>query len=109
MANESIPTVFQSMQKSLRDDIVEAVEQVLAKHFGGRPGVGIRSKSTKARQVGPLTTWTANKQARRVPNFVIEATGLKIKKQVIAKYGEDSVWATKDGETLLNSKPFKGK
>jgi hypothetical protein len=35
-----------------------------------------------------ITRWVADRRARRVPNFVIDATGLKIKKQIVARYGE---------------------
>ncbi len=30
----------------------------------------------------------ADRRARRVPNFVIEATGLDTKKRIVAKFGE---------------------
>ncbi len=39
-----------------------------------------------------ITRWAADRRARRVPNFVIEATGLKTKKQIVAKYGENVVF-----------------
>ena len=34
-----------------------------------------------------MTRWIADARARRVPNFVIEATGLDTKKKIVAKYG----------------------
>lgn len=36
------------------------------------------------------TLWLADKNARRVPNFVITQTGLDTKKKIVAKYGEDA-------------------
>ncbi len=34
-----------------------------------------------------ITRWAADRRARRVPNFVIDMTGMKTKKQIVAKYG----------------------
>jgi hypothetical protein len=39
-----------------------------------------------------LSKWAADRRARRVPNFVIEATGLDTKKKIVAKYGENAVF-----------------
>jgi hypothetical protein len=34
-----------------------------------------------------ITRWVADNRARRVPTFVIEATGLDTKKKIVARYG----------------------
>jgi len=39
-------------------------------------------------EVGFMTEWTADRRARRVPTFVIEATGLDTKKKIVANFGE---------------------
>jgi hypothetical protein len=39
-----------------------------------------------------MTKWVADKRARRLPNFVIELTGLKTKKQIVATYGADAAF-----------------
>jgi hypothetical protein len=41
---------------------------------------------------GEMTRWAADRRARRVPNFVIDMTGLKTKKQIVAKFGEGVVF-----------------
>ena len=46
----------------------------------------------RVRQQKEVTRWSPNKQARRVPIFVQEATGLTLKADVAAKYGEDAVF-----------------
>lgn len=46
----------------------------------------------RARPRAEITKWAADRRARRVPNFVIEATGLKTKKQIVAKYGDGVVF-----------------
>ncbi len=56
-----------------------------------RGGTG-RKPGGRGRRRAEITRWAADRRARRVPNFVIEATGLKTKKQVVAKYGEGVVF-----------------
>jgi hypothetical protein len=45
------------------------------------------------RRAGEITRWVADNRARRVPNFVIEATGLDTKKKIVAKYGANAAFA----------------
>jgi hypothetical protein len=45
-------------------------------------------RSTNAR--AGVAQWTADRRARRVPSFVIAATGLKTKREIVARYGEAS-------------------
>ena len=40
-----------------------------------------------------MTRWIADKRARRVPTFVIEATRLDTKKKIVAKYGPNAAFA----------------
>jgi hypothetical protein len=40
-----------------------------------------------------MTKWVADRRARRVPTFVIEATGLETKKKIVAKFGENAAFA----------------
>jgi hypothetical protein len=39
-----------------------------------------------------LTAWATDARARRVPKFVIEATGLDTKKKLVERYGADVVF-----------------
>jgi hypothetical protein len=50
----------------------------------------VTSTRSRTRGVAPekLTYWKADVHARRVPNFVIEKTGLRTKKEIVAKYGK---------------------
>ncbi len=64
---------------------VELERRVARAAKGGR---GVRGARPRAQ----LTRWAADRRARRVPNFVIEMTGLKTKKQIVAKYGEGVVF-----------------
>ena len=59
----------------------------------GRRGVrAARLRGGAARQRSEITRWAADRRARRVPNFVIEMTGLKTKKAIVAKYGDGVVF-----------------
>jgi hypothetical protein len=54
-------------------------------------------------RAGEITRWVADNRARRVPTFVIEATGLDTKKQIVARYGANSAFAK--GKSLPHAKP----
>jgi hypothetical protein len=51
-----------------------------------------RALNGRSRPRGDITRWAADRRARRVPNFVIDLTGLKTKKQIVAKYGDGVVF-----------------
>jgi hypothetical protein len=51
-----------------------------------------RSVNGASRTRGEITRWAADRRARRVPNFVIDMTGLKTKKQIVAKFGDGVVF-----------------
>ncbi|HVP65883.1 MAG TPA: hypothetical protein VMT17_01340 [Anaeromyxobacteraceae bacterium] len=63
-----------------------------------RRGRGGRRAGRAARARTDISRWAADRRARRVPNFVIEQTGLKTKKQIVAKFG--------DGATFEKGKPL---
>jgi hypothetical protein len=50
-----------------------------------------------------MTEWTADRRARRVPTFVIAATGLDTKKKIVAKFGENATFTK--GKPLPSPKP----
>ena len=71
--------------------VAERLEAELRKNVGaaGR-GRGVKARTTRPR--AELTRWVADRRARRVPNFVIEQTGLKTKKAIVAKFGENAAF-----------------
>jgi hypothetical protein len=87
--------------------IARAVAQMAAAQLAERLEVGVakagrgrgRNKAVgrPARPRGEISRWAADRRARRVPNFVIDLTGLKTKKQIVQKYG--------DGATFEKGKP----
>ena len=56
-----------------------------------RAGRGARRRRGR-RAPGEMSRWAADRRARRVPNFVIDLTGLKTKKQIVAKFGDGVVF-----------------
>ena len=82
--------------------IAEAIEQGVAKRAPARVRRdGAPRTGTSARPRGAeITRWVSDRNARRVPKFVIEATGLDTKKRIVAKYGEDA--AFERGKPLPN-------
>jgi hypothetical protein len=96
------PAQTPSIEAILRDaaeKVVARVSSAIARQVGDmvqerlqaelRNGSGPRRAGAARRRRGPgeMTRWVADARARRVPNFVIEATGLDTKKKIVAKYG----------------------
>ena len=76
--------------------VAHQVELAVAQRLRATPAARrgpatVRSRVTgKARARTEITRWVADRRARRVPTFVIEATGLDTKKKIVAKYGENA-------------------
>ena len=89
--NGSIDEILQDVASR----VVTRVSAQLARHVGDLVKEGVQRELTtngvrrprRARARGEMTRWVADARARRVPNFVIEATGLDTKKKIVAKYG----------------------
>ena len=57
----------------------------------GRRAAPARGRAARRRT--EITKWSADRHARRVPNFVIEMTGgLDTKKKIVAKFGENATF-----------------
>ncbi len=80
-AADVISRVSSAVAKQFTDLVREGVSRELAS------GVRVRGGSPRRARRGEITKWIADNRARRVPNFVIEATGLDTKKKIVAKYG----------------------
>jgi hypothetical protein len=68
------------------EELKAQVAKAVGKGRGGRVAKG-RGSARPA-----LEKWVADRHARRVPNFVIEQTGLKTKKQIVARYGDNATF-----------------
>lgn len=70
------------------------VEQVEIQVRSAGPSRHAPKRQVKNRRSGrtEIRKWTADHRARRVPTFVIEATGLDTKKKIVAKYGANATF-----------------
>jgi hypothetical protein len=82
-AEEVVTRVSAAIARQVGDMVQQRLKAELAN--GGTP----RRASPARRRRGPgeITRWVADARARRVPNFVIDATGLDTKKKIVAKFG----------------------
>ncbi len=97
--DRAIAPAVTRMTRMLTRSIDAIVAQRLdAGKKGARPGPRRRRAARKAE----MTRWVADRNARRVPNFVIEATGLDTKKKIVARYGQDA--AFEKGKPLPRAK-----
>ena len=89
-ASKVVARVSAELARQMGALVQEGLERELQRT--GRPGRGrVRAAARGAARRRPprteITKWVADNRARRVPTFVIEATGLDTKKKIVAKYG----------------------
>jgi len=78
------------------DAIVTEVQDALSRgapkgvEGGGAPSPA--SRAARRLAAAPLDRWIPDRRARRVPRFVIEATGLERKAAIIERYGEHAIF-----------------
>ena len=77
-----------AIARSIADTVASRLEAEICQGAGGRGGAAAAAR-WRGKPRGELSRWTADRRARRVPNFVIEVTSLKTKKAIVAKYGEN--------------------
>jgi hypothetical protein len=88
---EAVATVVSRTSKAIDEAISAAVQRQLQAELKRSEGRGraLRSRSPRRGRSArsEITKWIADRRARRVPTFVIEATGLERKKDIVARYG----------------------
>ncbi len=80
-----------AIAKTMADMVAARLEEELKKGMG-KAGRGRAAKGRTVRPRAELTRWVADRRARRVPTFVIEQTGLKTKKAIVAKFGDNAAF-----------------
>jgi hypothetical protein len=74
-------------------ELTTRLESEVVRTGKGRRGrAGARPARPRRTSRRDMTRWAADRRARRVPTFVIELTGLKTKKQIVARYGADAAF-----------------
>jgi hypothetical protein len=80
-ASEMVARIIADLAaQELERQLVKSARRIPARRSG---------RATRRRRNGEMTRWVADRRARRVPTFVIKATGLDTKKKIVAKFGEN--------------------
>ena len=78
--------ISEVMAARIDQELMAQVAKALAR--GGRARKGARRAAPRSE----IHRWVADRRARRVPNFVIEQTGLKTKKAIVSKFGDNAAF-----------------
>ncbi|MFY3746713.1 hypothetical protein ACOQFB_22625 [Anaeromyxobacter sp. Red801] len=94
-------TSIDAIIRETADRVVERISAAIARQVGELVQDGIQREMAAGRAGRPvrtsrrrveITRWVADARARRVPNFVIQATGLDTKKKIVARFGENAAF-----------------
>ena len=85
------------ISRAISDILAARIDAELKAHVARAVSKGARNGKPAPKAARPVARveiekWVADRRARRVPNFVIEQTGLKTKKAIVAKFGDDAVF-----------------
>jgi hypothetical protein len=94
--------VVARVSTAIARQVGELVQERLQAELAANGASPKRSGRGRRRPRGEITRWVADVRARRVPNFVIEATGLDTKKKIVAKFGPNA--AFEQGKPLPKAK-----
>ncbi len=85
-----VSTVIAKTIASMVADQLDAQLRSAVREPRGSTKNRVKPRGSRART--EIRKWAADRRARRVPTFVIEATGLDTKKKIVAKYGENATF-----------------
>jgi hypothetical protein len=85
---DAMKKIGPALQRHVAALLAEGLDEALA--LGSAPPRRAAPRRTRPRT--EITKWVADRNARRVPIFVIEATGLDTKKAIVAKFGENATF-----------------
>lgn len=86
-ADRVVAKVAAAIAQQVGELVQAGLERELARTARGGRGRGGRGPARRRPPRTEITRWVADSRARRVPTFVIEATGLDTKKKIVAKFG----------------------
>ncbi len=96
----SLDEIIQSAVRPIMSRLSAAIAQTVARMVARELDAKLRGRARTARaargraaaRASEITRWVADRRARRVPTFVIQATGLDTKKKIVAKFGANAVF-----------------
>ncbi len=94
--NEAIEAAVQAAITRALPALRRAIDSAVAARVHAKAPAAprrIARRNVAVPRAGAITRWVADHRARRVPTFVIEATGLDTKKRIVARYGENAAFA----------------
>jgi hypothetical protein len=86
-AEKVVARVSTEIARQVSELVQERLQEELSNGAGPRRAA---AAARRRRPRGEITRWVADVRARRVPNFVIEMTGLDTKKKIVAKFGTNA-------------------
>lgn len=87
---QAVARIGPAIQRRVAALAAEELEKTLALRGDARR---MRGPARRVRARGAdLSRWVADTRARRVPKFVIEATGLDTKKKIVARFGANAAF-----------------
>jgi hypothetical protein len=98
---EAAEKVVARVSTAIARQVGDMVQERLARELANGRAAPRRAVG-RGRARAEMTRWVADSRARRVPNFVIEATGLDTKKKIVAKFGAGA--AFEKGKPLPRAK-----
>lgn len=115
MSQQDLASLIRTAAARFGEDLARTITQnlsaALTQQLGGvaKQAQPVAVGGPKRRQSRPyvskLTYWKADKDAKRVPLFVIEQTGLTTKQEIIAKYGANAEFRKKDVDAVAAKAP----
>src|SRR6266542_2951528 len=84
--------VARSIAEMVAAELERQLKTVPLKKPAPAPGRRRRRAAARRQPRSEIKKWVADRRARRVPTFVIEATGLDTKKKIVAKFGENAAF-----------------
>ncbi|BDG10000.1 hypothetical protein [Anaeromyxobacter paludicola] len=90
-AAEVVAQVSSAIARSVADIAARELEKSLSPGAAASAPAGLARRGRSRPRV-EVTRWVADKRARRVPNFVIQATGLDTKKAIVARFGDGAAF-----------------
>jgi hypothetical protein len=92
-ANRSIDEILRRAVEQVVGNVLDAIQGAVSAAPRAKGSRGGREAGRRRRPATrEMTRWIADNRARRVPTFVIEATGLDTKKKIVARFGENATF-----------------
>jgi hypothetical protein len=94
---DSIAEIVQAEVEKALSRVLPKLQRACAEAHAARapataPARAKRGGSRRGTSRQEMTRWVADRSARRVPTFVIEATGLDTKKKIVARFGANAAF-----------------